>query len=84
MITDLLRKQLEVELSKIYTNLESFAERFFSPLEAEMVRYDAINFYFAFTHDHIYIQKHWVSPEGDSVEEVEVTYKDYNNWSGGL
>jgi len=60
LITQLLQKQLQAQLELIYINLISFVNTFFDEVEVEMVELDEISYYIAFTHEHIYIQKHWV------------------------
>ena len=42
---------------------------------------DEISYYIAFTHVHIYIQKHWVDSKSDNqVQEVNIDYEAYNEW----
>jgi len=80
LITQLLQKQLQAQLELIYINLISFVNTFFDEVEVEMVELDEISYYIAFTHEHIYIQKHWVVNSESQVEEVNIDYEDYNEW----
>jgi len=50
-----------------------------------MAMEDEISYYIAFTHEHIYIQKHWIDKENNNqVQEVNIDYPDYNKWVRGL
>lgn len=81
MITKLLQKQLENQLELIYLYIEDFITHFFNAEEAEMAMNNEISYYIAFTHESIYMQKHWVDEEGYSqVQEVTIDYEDYNEW----
>ena len=84
MITELIRKQLENELRKIYGNLESFAETMFGGHEAQMVRDEAITYYIAFDFQYLYVQKYWTVDGEGHVQETNVEYDQYNEWVRGI
>lgn len=81
LITQLLQKQLEAQLELIYLHIYEFVKHFFTEEEAEMADNDEISYYIAFTHVHIYIQKHWVTDGDTQVQEVNIDYEDYNKWA---
>lgn len=83
MITKLLQKQIENELSLIYANLYEFVKEFFGRNTAEAI--DSVDYMIFLGSDYIYIQQHWIDQEGNSVVvELDVDYDEYNEWFKGL
>ena len=82
MITQILIKQLDRELERIYARLPEFVDEFIG--EEALEHLDDDNYFFAFSNSFIYIQRHWVEEQDGEdvscVEEGHVDYEDYNRW----
>lgn len=81
MITEILTRQLDTELTFIYDNVLSFTKRFFTNSDAQLVADKKMTYYIAFQNNDIYIQKHWKDKDGNvKVVETEIPYDEYNRW----
>lgn len=81
MVTDMLRKQMQAEVERVYSNMPSFIDYFSTAEELQWFKEDLVSYYIAFTHDGIYVQKHWVDEDDQDCQiECEYSYIDYNDW----